>query len=164
MLGGDDNLRIYLQDHYAGSTFGLELARRIRRENRGTRFDGFLTTLVEEIAEDRATLSAIMNRLDVGVDQLKVSAAWAIEKGGRLKLNGQLTGYSPLSRVLEFEGLLGGVEGKLGLWRTLRMRAATDSRLDAEALDRLIGRAERQIEGLREHQGLAAEAAFAPGA
>jgi hypothetical protein len=38
---------------------------------------------------------------------------------GRLKPNGQLRGYSPLSRVLELEGLAMGSSGQLGLWQTL---------------------------------------------
>ena len=35
----------------------------------------------------------------------KNAGAWALEKVGRLKLNGELTSYSPLSRVVELEGL-----------------------------------------------------------
>lgn len=35
------------------------------------------------------------------------------EKLGRLKPNGQLHGYSPLSRVIELEGLYLGISGKL---------------------------------------------------
>ena len=41
------------------------------------------------------------------------------EKLGRLKLNGRLRGYSPLSRLLELEGLLIGITGKMALWKTL---------------------------------------------
>jgi hypothetical protein len=42
-----------------------------------------------------------------------------VEKLGRLKLNGQLTGYSPLSRMVEMEMLLIGITGKTGMWRAL---------------------------------------------
>jgi len=37
-----------------------------------------------------------------------------------LKLNARWRDYSPLSRLLELEGLMLGVTGKLGLWRSLR--------------------------------------------
>ena len=38
--------------------------------------------------------------------------AWSAEKFGRLKLNGQLSGYSPLSRLEELEILALVAEGK----------------------------------------------------
>ena len=38
-------------------------------------------------------------------------AGWVAEKAGRLKLNGSLLTYSPLSRLVELEGLSLGVEG-----------------------------------------------------
>jgi hypothetical protein len=156
-----DPLNIYLNDHLAGSTFGLELARRARGENEGTEYGDFLAGLEREIEEDRGELEAIMASLGIGKDRLKSTAAWAGEKVGRLKLNGRLVGYSPLSRVLELEGLLGGVQGKLALWRALRELAPGDSRLDEPALDRLVIRAEHQLEGLREQHRRAAHEALA---
>jgi hypothetical protein len=157
-----DALTIYLQDHFAGSTFGLELVRRARDQNAGTPFGDFLARLADEIAEDRTELAAIMERLGIGKDRLKVVGAWGAEKAGRLKLNGQLRGYSPLSRVLELEGLLAGVEGKLGLWRALGELAPSDSRLDEAEIEMLAKRAQGQIRGLRAHHKRAAREAFAP--
>lgn len=46
--------------------------------------------------------------------------AWAAEKLVRLKLNGRLRGYSPLSRLLELEMLHIGITGKLELWQALQ--------------------------------------------
>ena len=57
----------------------------------------------------RRSLLATMEALGARVDRLKAAAAWGGEKLGRLKLNGQLRGYSPLSRVVELEGLALGV-------------------------------------------------------
>ena len=82
------------------------------------------------------------------------------EKVGRLKPNGQLTGYSPLSRVVELEGLALGVTGKLGLWKALRELVDEEPRLDAAELDRLRERAERQQAELEEHRLRAAGEAF----
>jgi hypothetical protein len=158
-----DQLTIYLHDHLAGATIGVELARRARRQNAGTELGEFLAGLVAEVEEDRAALEAIMDRLDAGRDALKVAFGWTSEKVGRLKLNGRILGYAPLSRVLELEGLRAGVQGKLSLWQSLRAIAPGDARLDADDLDRLIARAEAQMAGLAEHHRAAAVTAFGDG-
>ena len=164
MLGlTGDLLDIYLQDHLAGATGGVALAQRMHEENKGTEFGEFLGRIARDIDEDRESLKAIMRRLGVGADRVKIAGAWAAEKAGRLKPNGSIIGYSPLSRVVEFEGLIMGVNGKLCLWNSLRALAGTDTRLDPEELDRLIARAQEQIAGLREHHITAAEAAFLSG-
>jgi hypothetical protein len=55
-------------------------------------------------------------------------------KLGRLKLNGQLRGYSPLSRLLELEGLGMGITGKLGLWKSLAELGIEQPGFDFEGL------------------------------
>jgi hypothetical protein len=155
-----DPLSIYLQDHHAGACFGLELARRAAGENRGTELGDFLTRLAKEIEDDREELEAIMSELGVGADRLKVVGAWTSEKLGRLKLNGRLLGYAPLSRVLELEGLLAGVEGKLALWRALRERPPGGVRVDEAQIERLERRAQRQLRELRTRHKRAARLAF----
>ena len=124
MLGLGDRLSTYLNDHLAGSTAGVKLARRAAESNEGMSYGPVLATLAAEIQEDRQSLLDVMERLSVGQDRLKLALAWGAEKAGRLKLNGELRGYSPLSRLEELEALSLGVEGKLGLWRTLSGRAA----------------------------------------
>jgi hypothetical protein len=139
-------LATYLNDHLAGSTVGVELARRARGSNRGGELGGFLAELTAEIEDDRETLEEVMRAVDVGRDRVKVVGAWAGEKVGRLKLNGRLLGYSPLSRLVELEGLRLGVEGKACLWRLLRELA--DPRLSGFDFDALLARAERQRDEL----------------
>jgi hypothetical protein len=119
---GDDRLSIYLNDHLAAATAGANLARRLAASNAGTAYGPGLQALADEIEEDRAALLDVMQRLSVGQDHLKTTFASAVEKAGRLKLNGQLLQYSPLSRLEEIEALSLGVEGKLG-----RVRAADDA-------------------------------------
>src|SRR5688572_24679944 len=82
-------LGIYLNDHLAGSTGGLELARRTAGAHRGTAAGTTLTRLAKEIQEDREALLAIMAALEVPVRQYKVAAAWAAEKVCRPKLTGR---------------------------------------------------------------------------
>lgn len=145
-----DYLDIYLNDHLAGATGGVELVRRIRKSNAGEReFATPLGRLCEEIEADRATLGALIDGLGISRDRFKPVGAWLGEKVARLKPNGQLRGYSPLSRVLELEGLAMGITGKKGLWEGLRDRGVVaPSGVDFE---QLAIRAEEQratVEGL----------------
>lgn len=98
MLGlGDDRLSIYLNDHLAAATAGANLARRAAGSNEGTAYGPGLEAVANEIEQDRAALVDVMRRLSVGHDHLKTGLAWGAERAGRLKFNGQLLGYSPLS-------------------------------------------------------------------
>jgi hypothetical protein len=141
-------LGIYLNDHLAGAVVGTNLARRLAANEREWTKADVLGRLADEIAEDRATLLGMMSALDVPVRRYKTWVGWTAERVGRLKLNGRLLTRSPLSRVLELEAMRLGVEGKAAGWRTLRTRAETDDRLDADRLDTLIERANAQIDQL----------------
>lgn len=93
-----------------------------------------------------------MRALDVDVDRIKVALGWGAEKLGRLKLNGRLFGYSPLSRLVELEALILGARGKLAMWvalKELQPAAARTARVD---LDRLSARAEKQLLGLEQQR------------
>ena len=158
-----DYLETYLQDHRAGAAMGSDLARRLAEENQGTTYEGFLVTLAQEIEEDVTALEGIMERFGVTTPALKIAAAKVGERLGRLKPNERLTGYSPLSRVLELEALRAGVQGKLALWDALAQRAATDERLDAEQIAGLQGKAQKQLDGLREQHLMASREAFVDG-
>jgi hypothetical protein len=154
-------LATYLNDHLAGSTSGLELARRAASENKGNELGAFLSGLADEIKADRDTLKQMMAELGVGEDRLKVAAGWLIEKVGRLKPNAQLTGYSPLSPLIELEGLELGIRGKLAMWRAL-LEIAGPPPLDAPRLQELAARAERQFADVERHRLQVARSALAP--
>jgi hypothetical protein len=156
-----DYLSTYLQDHRAGAELGLDLAVRLKDENRGTPYEDFLTLLAGDIEQDVATLEAIMQRFGVDKAMLKTAGAKIGEKLGRLKPNEHLTGYSPLSRVQELELLRTGVHGKLAMWEALSEVSEADDRLDPDELRALVERAESQLAGLREHHRMAVREAFA---
>jgi hypothetical protein len=123
----DPLLAIYLNDHLAGATLGVELARRLRGSNRDDpEFGPALAEVCAEIEQDRETLKTVMERLGVGQSKLKPLVAVLGERVGRLKLNGRLLGYSPLSRLDELELLQLGVTGKRRLWRALEHTHADD--------------------------------------
>lgn len=155
-------LRIYLNDHLAGAAGAIDLARRCLRSNRGTALGAFLERFVAEVTQDRRALEDLMASLGFPPDRFKLVAAAAAERLGRLKLNGQLTGYSDLSRLLELEALCAGVAMKSRLWRVLEEIAATDPRLSTLDLRELIDRAVRQLDGLEQHRLEAAIRAFGP--
>lgn len=136
-------LGIYLNDHVAGATLGVELARRLRSSNRDDpEFGKPLARICGEIEADRETLVRLMERLGIKRDPLKPTLARVAERLGRLKLNGQLRGYSPLSRVLELEVLASGIGGKMQLWNALE-QSFGDS-LDGFDFHALAERADRQ--------------------
>lgn len=159
-MTNDKLLRIYLNDHLGAAMGGLELARRSLSSNEGTPFEDTLRKIVDEIDEDRKAVAETLDLIGGSPDNLKQAAAWLVEKAGRVKLNGQLTGYSPLSRLLEFEGLAAGIDAKGCLWRSLSRVARTDPRLDAQHLEELAAKAVRQREELEQIRIQAAEIAF----
>ncbi len=155
-------LRTYLQDHHAGSTVGLELARRAARSNAESEYGAELAAIADEIEADRDALERVMDQLGVKANPLKDAAGWTAEKLGRLKPNNSLISYSPLSRVVEIEGLVIGVTGKQALWEALRN--AVGETLDgidfAELSDRAADQRAR-LEGLRKRASSEAFAAQA---
>jgi hypothetical protein len=147
-------LGIYLNDHLAGATGGVELARRMAVWYPIPGQQTTLEHLAEDIAQDRRALLDLMAVLGMPVRRYKVGVAWAAEKAARLKLNGSLVSRSPLSNLEELEMLRLGVEGKAAGWRTLREVSKTDGRLSPGSLDELIARAREQaslLEELRLH-------------
>jgi hypothetical protein len=139
----DRLLAIYLNDHLAGAVLGVELARRLRSSNRDDpEMGGPLAGIATEIEADRETLIRLMDRLGVDRRSVKPALAKAVERLGRFKLNGQLRGYSPLSRVLELEVLASGIGGKMQLWNALEQ--SFGETLDGFDFHTLAERADRQ--------------------
>lgn len=153
-------LGIYLNDHLAGSTLGLSLIERSAAAHRGTPAGPALAKLVKEIADDQDALLDMMSALGIDIRHYKLAGAWVAERVGRLKLNGHLLSRSPLSSVVELEGMQLGVEGKAAGWRILRRLADKDPRLDAARLDELIARAKSQVQTLERLRVAAALEAF----
>ena len=159
----DRFLRIYLNDQLALGVAWRELARRSQRSNEGTEVGEALARVATAIAEDVETFEDIMRRLGVRRNPAKLAAVAAGERIGRLKLNGRLRSYSPLSRFVELDFLAMGIDGKKLLWANLRDLADLRDRLPDVDFDALIERAERQRAELEPHRGRAGAEALAPG-
>ena len=153
-------LAIYLNDHLGGSSGGLALVRRCRRSNAGTPLDRVLSDVEAEIEADQRTLETLMVRLGIARSRVKQTLGSIAEFAARVKSNGRLARYSPLSRVVELEALAAGIVTKRSLWRSLRAVADRHPGLDAAALDILIARATSQYDRVITEHDRAAEIAF----
>lgn len=160
LLGGGaaGQLAIYLNDHRAGAEGAEALARRSARSNAGNAVGEYLGgRFLTELRDDRALLEALRERLDVPPNPAKQCAARIAELIGRAKLNGAVTGPTPLGRVLELEALIAGVVAKRQLWLT----ATTLPDADAGLFEERIARADDQLDRLQDLHRWAAGEAFA---
>ena len=159
----DGFLRIYMNDQLALGILWREVARRAAGSNQGTDVGDALARVSAAIAEDVDTFAAIMRRLGIRRNPLKTSAVIAGERVGRLKLNGRIGSYSPLSRFVELDFLVMGIEGKRVLWANLRDLAGLGTRLPDVDFAALIERAERQRAELEPFHARAGAEALAAG-
>lgn len=146
-------LSIYLNDHLVAFVAVRDVARRARRSNAGTSLGDYLLEVERELEGSRRELADVMGGLGVRRDPLKGVAAWAAEKAGRLKLNGHLVRYSPLSRVLELEGLVLAAEIEARTWAALGPVTGRD-------FSALVERCHRRRERLVAYHADAARAAL----
>jgi len=160
LLGTDPEtqLAIYLNDHRAGAEGAEALANRSARANADNAVGAYLGgQFLTELRDDRALLEALRERLGVRPNLAKQCATRAAEFVGRAKLNGAVTGPTPLGRVLELEALIAGVVAKRQLWLT----ATTLPDADAGLFEERIARADDQVDRLQELHRWAAGEAFA---
>ncbi len=143
-------LGVYVNDHLAAATGGIELVCRMLGVHRGARWERPLEQLLDELREERSALLRVTRALGVPVRQYKQVGVWLAEKVSRAKLNGRLLSRSPLSDLVEFEFLASAVRGKRSGFESLRVVAEVDDRLDRAELDRLIDQAHRQYVWLTE--------------
>jgi hypothetical protein len=141
---GNRFLRVYMNDQLASGLVFREVAHRAARENAGTAAGKALAHVATQIAEDIDTFERLMERLDLKRSRVKARLAIATERLARLKPNGRLLGYSPLSRFVELDFLVMGIEGKKILWENLADLAGLRARLADVDFDALADRANAQ--------------------
>ncbi len=153
-------LGIYVNDHLAAATGGIELVGRMIGVHRGSRWEPPLQQLLTELRDEKSSLLDVARALGVPVRQYKQLGVWVAEKVSRAKFNGRLLSRSPLSDLVEFEFLASAVRGKRSGFETLRIAAEVDDRLPKAELDRLIDQAHRQYEWLTDARRDVAAAVF----
>ncbi|SFL05778.1 hypothetical protein [Geodermatophilus ruber] len=137
-------LGIYLNDHLAASTGGIELVRRMLGRHRASTYGPRLEELLGELREERSALKTTMQALGIPVRQYKQALTWVGEKLARGKLNGALLSRSPLSDLVEFEFIAIAVLAKRAGFETLLSLTDVDPRIDRVLFERLINQADKQ--------------------
>jgi hypothetical protein len=134
-------LRTYLRDHDSGALAASRRLASTAQSHRDPKARAELAVLHTEVEQDRRSLAAVMERLDVTPDPVKRLVLVAGEQLGRLKPNGFLTQRSPLTDVVELEALSMAATGTLRLWETLEALGPDVTRTDADQLAGLRARA-----------------------
>lgn len=155
-----DLLTIYCNDHLAAATGGVELVVRMLGRHRGSRYEGPLEQLLDELREERRALRTTLGTLGLPVRQYKQLGVWVAEKLSRGKLNGRLVSRSPLSDLVEFEFIATAVLAKRAGFETLRALGEVDGRIDTALFERLIDQADEQHRWLSEARRDVAAAVF----
>jgi hypothetical protein len=111
---------------------GLELAKRCYSSNKESTLGDFLERLIPQLEQERDAVKQVLHSLSASDSLLKNVAAWGAEKLGRFKLNDTLLSYSPLSRVVELETLLAGIDAQILMWEVLECCVADEAAFPAD--------------------------------
>jgi hypothetical protein len=114
-----DHLGTYLNDHLAGASAGVEMARQLEDAVRGTPYASALGPIAKDIEEDLETLRGLVDEMGVGQNPVKQAVGWVAEKAHRVGIHERMAGSRDLSLLLQAESVGLGVEGKLALWLAL---------------------------------------------
>lgn len=114
-----DLLGVYVRNHLAAGRGGLDLFRRAAGSAAGTFTGAELAALADDVDADVQSLIAIADVLGVAENKPFGLAARVGERIGRLKPNGSFLRRSPLTHLMELEGLLDAVAAKLAGWDAL---------------------------------------------
>lgn len=155
-------LRLYLKDHLAGATAGVQRIQRMARAYASTPIGAPLDDLARQITEGREHLLQVMETLHMRPGLLRNALAAIGERLGRLKLNGRLVRRSPMSPLLETELARSAVIGQMGLWQTLTTLAEELS-LDRADYEARTAKTTRQLEALDQIHVVVRTAAFTDG-
>lgn len=151
-------LESYLNDHLAGSVSALELLDHWAKVRKDERLGNFFAEIEKEIQADQDTLRGVMRAIGVEESSVRKATAWAAEKIGRARLIIAGGESGSLGLLLTLEGLVMGVTGKKGMWRTLA--AAKLPQLSGYDFEELQDRAEQQIQKIEAERMRTARQAF----
>ncbi len=138
-------LSIYLRNHEAAAQAGRDLFHRAASNHQHEPYGPDLRELAAEVREDLRSLQDLLEDLDIRPDRLLGTALRVGERVARLKPNGHLLQRSPLTPLIEVEGLLDAVRAKGAGWQALLAAGVHSNRVD---IAELLRRAESQVERL----------------
>ncbi|MEA2155772.1 MAG: hypothetical protein QOE11_1912 [Solirubrobacteraceae bacterium] len=144
-------LHIYLNDHLAGATAGVELVR-TAAENHDGELGEFFQELADAISSDYETLTSLINEMGAKASGAKEAFAKIGAEVSESKFSGDSVGDPEFGTFLTLETLSIGVEGKLCMWKALKVVQDDYRELGSADMDTLIERAQSQrdrLEGKR---------------
>lgn len=150
------HLRIYLNDHLLTASAAAGVARRSARPKQGTELGELLSAIAADLADDLEHLERLMQERGVRPNPVKRTLGRLGERAGLLKLNGSVTSASPLTPLVELEGLTMLLTHNASLWRSLEA-------IGIKEVTRLAERAEGNLEALADQRRAAASRALADG-
>ena len=146
-----DPLHIYLNDHLAGATAGVDLVTSAAERHDGE-LGEFFQQLADEIRGDFNTLTSLIDQLNAHASGAKEALAKIGSEISEAKFSGESADDPAFGTFLTLETLSIGVEGKLCMWKALRCLEDDVRELATFDIDALIERAQSQrdrIEGKR---------------
>jgi len=139
-----EGLEVYLTDHLAGATAGVNLSEMAAEEHRADDHGPFFGEIASEIKADFETLERLIDELGVGRSATKTAAA---EIGSKMMAPKFVGGDDDeLNAFITLETLSMGVEGKVCMWKALKTVEDAYPTLESYDLDELIARGESQRE------------------
>ncbi len=152
-----DPLATYLHDHFAGSTFAVQLLESMRDCHPNEPLGEFAISVLADVEQDRAVLQKIIDGVGQAHLDLLEAAAWLMKKASQFKLQHDHAGG--LATFEALETLSPGILGKAALWRALAVISQSDPRVQGFDYEHLEERAQDQharVDGYR--IGIAASA------
>lgn len=128
-----EDLRIYLNDHLAGSVAALELIDHLTETFQGETLETFFVHLRDDIARDQETLEGLLKAIDEQASTVRRAGAWVAEKLSRLKIRLSDSEKDQLGLLNALEVLILGITGKRALWQALA--ASSESSPQVRGLD-----------------------------
>jgi hypothetical protein len=144
------SLTTYINDHLGGATIAIQVLEAMRDQHDDPKFRDFAAVLLPEIEADDRTLRIIAQKIGSGSSAVKEAGGWILEKAVRLKLGH--TGSTDFAMFESLELLALGIQGKLCLWKALRVAAQQDPRLREFGFDELVSRAQQQYEHVESYR------------
>jgi hypothetical protein len=144
-------IHVYLNDHLAGATAGVDLVKQATERHDGA-LGEFFAQLADEISADHNRLTSLMDQMDAHHSGAKEVLAKAGSEISDAKFSGESMDDPEFGTFLTLETLSIGVEGKLCMWKALKVVEDQYAELKSADVDTLIERAQSQrdkIEGKR---------------
>jgi hypothetical protein len=146
-----DPLHVYLNDHLAGATAGVDLVKTAAETHDGEMGE-FFQELADGISADYNTLTSLIAQLNAHASGAKEVFAKLGSEVSETKFSGETVDDPQFGTFLTLETLSIGVEGKQCMWKALKVVEGDYPELASFDIDTLIERAQSQrdrIEGKR---------------